>query len=66
MKPKIGNSATSKGAVTNRTVVSSVDKGNSWTGAIINASGTKRRVTVNSLNGLFSRSQKFKVLDEKA
>jgi len=39
----------------NKTEISSVDKGNSWTGSVTSGSG-KVIVTVNSLIGLFSRS----------
>lgn len=46
------NASTAKN---NRTVVASVDKGNSWSGSVTSGSSSVQ-VTVNSLSGLFSRS----------
>ena len=46
------------GSVHNETVVSSVDRRNNWTGSVTRRTGNIR-VTVNSLSGLFSRSEQF-------
>ena len=66
MNNKKANAVAKKNMSANRTVVSSIDKENNWTGSVIGASGGERRVTVNSLSGLFSRSKKFSVVVKKA
>lgn len=58
MKGPKHTEATNNSTVNNKTVVSSVDKGNSWKGSVTGNSGSVK-VTVRSLSGLFSRSEEF-------
>lgn len=48
----------------NRTLISSVNRGNNWTGSITSNSGSVR-VKVNSVSGLFSRSEQFGNIKKK-